>query len=197
MMMGTNRLVYFGSPMDYHYRFLANEQCEILCTRCFLKIGEGATPGQARAQAEKHLCPFAPGPRLPLRPSIYEQTEAVRARFLMREAFRIPAPILILFAVSACYGLPTVMEWAILRYANLWMGAVFMGDLCGCIAIFVVLKRRRLAVTLYLALTAAEWWLCAAQVVSTQALVLLMDAVPTAILATAILRPRGLALAKR
>lgn len=176
--------------MDYHYRFLADGRCEILCTRCFLKIGEGTVPSAARVQADLHLCPMAPGPGIVYRAQAEAEEVGVRAPFLTRGLPGIPAPVLIFLAFAVCYGLPTIVEWAILRYSSLWLGAVVLGDLCGCLAIFAVLKRKRLAVSLYVALTAAEWWLGSAQVVSSQALLLLMDAVPTAILASAILRPR-------
>ena len=180
--------------MEYHYRFFADGRCEILCTRCFLKIGEGTEPALARAQAAKHVCPLAPGQGIVIKPSTEIDADAVRARFLTRERFHIPAPLLILFTVAACYGLPTVAEWAILRYGNLWMGAVLLGDLCGCIGIFAVLKRKRLAVSLYMTLTVVELWLSVAQLVSVQVLVYTMDLVPTAILALAVLRPRRVAL---
>jgi len=186
-----------GREMDYHYRFLADGRCEILCTRCFSTIGEATTPGLARVQADLHLCPLAPGPGITMRPSTEGQKEAVRAQFLTHGLPGIPAPVLLVLAISVCYLLPTVLEWTILHYSSGWTGAVLIGDLCGCVGIFVLLRRKRLAVVLYVALTAVEYWLCAAQVVSTQMLLGLMDLVPTAILAGAIVRPRGLMLAKR
>jgi hypothetical protein len=132
-----------------------------------------------------------------LKPSTEAQADAVRPQFLTRGLPRVPALYLLLLAVAICYLMPTVVEWAILRYSRAWGGAVLVGDLCGCIGIFVLLKRRRMAVVLYVSLTIAEWWLCAAQLVSTQVLLFVMDAVPTAILAGAILRPQRLAFAKR
>jgi len=94
-------------------------------------------------------------------------------------------------AVAVFYALPTLLEFAIIRHSNLWLAGILVGDLSGCIGIFVILKKRKLAVLLYLALTALEFWLYSTRILSAHTLVYLMDLVPTVIVASAMLRPRA------
>jgi hypothetical protein len=42
--------------VDYFYKFCADGSCDIICTRCFLKIGSGPEARTAREQADLHIC---------------------------------------------------------------------------------------------------------------------------------------------
>jgi hypothetical protein len=179
--------------MDHHYyRFLADGSCDIICTRCFLKIGKGQTPDAAREQADSHICQVAscPGDFVNA-PATEETGDAVREMLPNFGILRLPTPYLLLLAFVLFYAIPTVLEMAILRHPSLWAVDILIGDLSGCIGIFVVLKKKKLAVLLYLALTAIEFWLYSTQVISAHLLVYLMDLVPSVIMAVAILRPNA------
>jgi len=176
--------------MHYYYRFFPDGSCDIICTRCFLKIGMGQESGAARRQADQHICPVGRGTVHAAPAAAGQQTvERISRRARGFEVLSLPAPYMVLLAVLLFYVLPTLLEFLVLRHANLWAVGILLGDLSGCIGIFVALKKRKLAVILYLALTAVEFWLYSTQILSAHSLIWLMDAVPTAIMAGAILRP--------
>lgn len=181
--------------MDYFYKFCADGSCDIICTRCFLKIGSGPEARTAREQADLHICR---APRETVAGNEgnlpgYLVTEATRERILRWvdgvEISKLPVPVLLLLAIVVFYILPNFLEFAILRHASPWAAKILIGDLAGCIGIFVALKKKKLAVILYLALTAVECWLFSAQIISAHSLFYLTDLVPTAVMASAILRP--------
>ncbi|MGA2538164.1 MAG: hypothetical protein ABSF53_19290 [Terracidiphilus sp.] len=176
--------------MEYHYRFFADGSCDIICTRCFLKIGKGQELSAAREQAALHVCQagVVQGGGFSARQST---DHAVRRWLRKLDIQALPAPLFLLIAVTVFYVLPTLLEFAILRHANLWLASILVGDLSGCIGIFVILEKRKLAVLLYLALTALEFWLYSTHIVSAVTLVYLMDLVPTVVMAGAVLRPRA------
>lgn len=178
--------------MHYYYRFFPDGSCDIICTRCFLKIGKGQESGAARMQADQHICQVGRGAARVASAAVEQQTmERVSRRARGFEVLSLPVPYMVLLAVLLFYVLPTLLEIAVLQHASLWAFGILFGDLSGCIGIFVALKKKKLAVVLYLALTAVECWLYSAQILSAHSLVWLMDAVPTAIMAGAILRPRA------
>jgi hypothetical protein len=178
--------------MDYYYRFFTDGSCDIICTRCFLKIGKGQGPDAARKEADLHICQVGRRAEGVATAFAEQQTvERLSRRARGFEILTLPAPFLLLLAVLLFYVLPTLLEFAVFRHASLWTLGILLGDLSGCIGIFVVLKKRKLAVFLYLALTVVECWLYSTQVLSAHSLIYLMDLVPTAIMASAILRPNA------
>jgi hypothetical protein len=92
---------------------------------------------------------------------------------------RTPWPAAIAAAVLFLYALPAVAKMIAVQHVNVWAACIIPGDLVGCICIGTMFKKPRIAILLYLTLTAVEGYLHAAHLLPEAAFVWLVDLVPT------------------
>jgi hypothetical protein len=90
-----------------------------------------------------------------------------------------PAAIAIAAAVLVLYALPAVAKLIAVQHVNVWAACIIPGDLAGCICIGTLFKKPRIALLLYLTLTAVEAYLHSAHLLPEAAFVWLVDLIPT------------------
>jgi hypothetical protein len=98
--------------------------------------------------------------------------------------------ILFLSVVTLLYAVPTIVELLIAQRLNPWLSVILPGDLIGCACLVAVFKMRRAGLVLYLFLTACEASLYAVHIVTANALLWIVDIVPTLVVVAIILRRR-------
>ena len=87
--------------------------------------------------------------------------------------------IIFFSVVILLYALPTAVELAAVQHLNPWLAVIFPGDLIGCAWLVAIFKLRRTGWFLYLALTACESCLYVSHFMTANALVWVVDLVPT------------------
>lgn len=101
---------------------------------------------------------------------------------------RTNLPFALLSVAFFIYGVPTALEFLAAQHLNPWIAVILPGDIVGCFWLAAVVKMRRTALLLYLALTASESCLYALGLVSSANLVWTTDLVPALFVAVMITR---------
>jgi len=173
--------------MNYHRRFSEDGACEIICIGCFETIGIAKSGAAAKEIEAQHVCGKKPILTIPA-----NSGPATALKFIEPVA-RIPAIArglhllgTLLAAGLFLYALPTELEWVASHHVNSWFAIILPGDLTGCVCLAVAFRMRRTGVLLYVLLTACEAFLYSARVVSADALLWVVDLVPTLVVACAI-----------
>ena len=101
---------------------------------------------------------------------------------------RTNLPFALLSVAFFIYGVPTALEFLAAQHLNPWIAVILPGDIVGCFWLAAIVKMRRTALLLYLALTASESCLYVLGLVSSANLVWIADLVPAFFVALMITR---------
>jgi len=187
------------STMKFYYRHDENNSCEVICTRCFAKLGTASDLIAIREMEARHICSRSTheensGTHLT---GVPRRELPTRTCHLIRRFIGYPGEIQWskMTAVLACiavllYGLPTVGEFFAVRHLNPWLAAILPGDLLGCGCLVAIFRMYRAGILLYLGLTAVEGWLYLSHALAKNALPWMVDIVPAFVVASLILRGR-------
>jgi hypothetical protein len=165
--------------------------CEVICTRCFVKLGAADRTDAVREMEALHVCDRTVAPKhlpsiVPIRGSSDTLLTPSQIHRLFDSYGARPTPNLwtaLLLIVSLLYVLPTVIEVLAARHLNPWLAIILPGDIAGCAWLFGVFKMQRTGLILYLLLTACEACLYVSNIVSVDSLIWIADLVPTVIVA--------------
>ena len=181
--------------MDCYFRFRPDKSCEVICTDCFLTVAVGHDQVRVREAAASHICRSTSKKQNVIaftQKGQRSQPRSDSANTFLGNFDQAVLPLtFVLFAVfMVFYAIPTVIEFAALRYLSFWLVGILIGDFAGCAGIFLLLKKRITAVVLYLGLTAVECYLYSSHLLSANTLLWTMDIVPTIFIAGAALHRR-------
>ena len=167
--------------MDFYFVARNDGMYDLICTRCFATVVSTNDPSSFQAHQALHRCTefkaIHPG-TTPVR----ESRKNGRARIAPKPLIDLQAvrfPVLLIIGVLLLYALPTAIELLLLQRINRRVDIVVVGDLLGCACIFFILKRRRVAIAVYVITAAFETVAYGLDLLSTQALCCIADAVPT------------------
>lgn len=176
--------------MEYFRRYNPDGSCVVICLRCFATVGTAGNVSAALTLENVHECtrhPIADQKQASV--GILSGPETSRgdlsSRFL-RSAARLHMPYTPLFFLAILvllYAFPTVVEFAAVRWAVPAIGIVLFGDLVGCACLATILRQPVVAGALYLSLTFCELWLHSSGAVRSVFLPLILDLVPTLVVA--------------
>lgn len=177
--------------MKYYLLYRNNGTCDVICTRCFVKLGVAGQSDALREMEALHVCDRAAAPKhlssiAPIRGSSNGLLDTDQIRRILGSYGERGVPNLwmaLLLIVSLLYLVPTVIEILAARHLNPWLAVIFPGDIAGCAWLFGALKMQRTALILYLLLTACESCLYLSNMVSDNALIWIVDLVPTLVVA--------------
>jgi uncharacterized membrane protein YgdD (TMEM256/DUF423 family) len=173
--------------MNYHRRYHEDGSCEVICTRCFLTLGLAKQHRAAQEIETQHVCGRTTGKELS---RIHANAE--RLVFVIPGRLRqLNIALLLLIVGVVLYALPTMVELAAAEHVSPWVATVLFGDFTGCACLAAVFKMRRTGLLFYLLLTGCEGALYASHTLSANALVWLVDLVPTLVVAGKIARLRS------
>lgn len=181
--------------MNYYHRYKESGVCEVVCTRCFLTLGNANGLIAIREIESHHICPIQ-SPKAPAVDAPVEEQAAsfpipIRHPFAFIRAMPTSRMLLIFFlTVLLLYGLPTVIELLAARHFNPWLAIILPGDLVGCACLAILFRMHRAGSYLYLMLTLGESALYASRTLTADSLLWIVDFVPTLVVAGVILRSR-------
>ena len=175
--------------MNYYRRYDKDGNCEVICTRCFLTLGVASGLAAVREIEALHACGKITDHERFARmlddadPFSRQLTMAWnRVERLFGKSGKLGDLNLsiIFFSVAVLlYALPTAVELAAVQHLNPWLAVIFPGDLIGCAWLVAIFKLRRAGWFLYLMLTACESCLYVSHFMTANALVWVVDLVPT------------------
>ena len=184
--------------MNFYYRSLPENRCEVVCTRCFRTLGAGRGMDEISRIENSHQCaarqavrpaprPFPiPAPRERRKfPSLSLRLDRHSLSGLWRRC------LLVVLAALALYVLPTALEFAAMRHWNPWVSTVLPGDVAGCVCLGILFRRRKAAALLYCLLTIFEAGAYGLHIMPLDVLVWFTDLVPTLAVAAMVLRSTG------
>ena len=160
--------------MDYYRRFSQDGACEVICTRCFLTVGQATELDAVRELEAHHVC--------------LEEAEESASRHETHWADRLKMAMILSLVVFLLYVGPTTIEFSASRTMNPWLSVILFGDFTGCAWLFAFFRFRKAAVLLYISLTALEALLYACHIVPASALSWIVDVVPTLAVVAVILK---------
>jgi hypothetical protein len=181
--------------MNYHYRYDKDGTCEIICTRCFLTIGNAHSLAGIRAIEAQHRCSRVASERhgqATARISSRERWFEIllhRIEHLRRfpeNAKTVNLPSMFLLVGLLLYAVPTAIEFLAIWHLSPWLVAVLFGDVTGCVCLTAALKMPRTGVLLYLTLTITEGLLYRSHYLSPTVLIWIVDLIPTIVAASRI-----------
>ena len=160
--------------MDYYRRFSEDGAYEVICTRCFLTVGQATELDAVRKLEEHHVC--------------VEKAKTSASRDETRWADRLKMAMILSLVLFLLYVAPTAIEFSASRTINPWLSIILFGDFTGCAWLFAFFRLRKMAALLYLSLTACEALLYAYHVVPLSAIAWTVDIVPTVAVAAIVLK---------
>lgn len=177
--------------MNYYLLYRKDGTCEVICTRCFAKLGVAGQSDALREMEALHVCDRAVAPKhlhsiVPIRGSSDTLLDTDQIRRILDSYGTRPAPnlwIALLSIISLLYVLPMVIKLLATRHLNPWLAIILPGDIAGCAWLFGVFKMQKTALILYLLLTACETCLYVSNIVSVDSLIWIADLIPTLIVA--------------
>lgn len=170
--------------MDFYYRSLRDGGCEVICTRCFSRIGTASCSREIRDMELAHQCGSRwAGAELQTARTLPVPTRSAKASRPLGRA-------VLIFAAAAvlCYALPTLFEFEALRVLNPWLGTLLPGDLVGCAALGIFFRQPKAGALLYVVLSAIEACSYEFHWMPRAAMPWMTDVVPTIAVALALLR---------
>ena len=183
--------------MKYYYHYGKNGSCEVICTRCFIKLGVATELTAIRQLEVRHICGEITHDPLKLPgDGLSSQEKSVTLHFL-RRFIGLPGKIkwpnmMVVFAAIAVllYGLPTTGEFMAAEHLSPWLAIILPGDLLGCVCMAAVFRMYRTGLLLYLGLTVIEASLYLSHTLGKNELPWVVDIVPAVVVASMILRER-------
>lgn len=187
-------------PMNCYLIYSKDGTCEVVCTRCFLKLGTAEGLDAARELDALHVCPGKAARDELARMFSQHDSSAIwsmsiksRIRRIFRQWSTLQVRdilIALVSVVSLLYVLPTVVELVAAHSLSPWLAIILPGDVVGCAWLIFGFKMQKTGLILYVLLTVCESCLYAFHVVSANALVWIVDLVPTLVVAGMTLRLR-------
>ena len=176
------------TTMKCYLLYKKDGTCEVICTRCFVKLGVADRTDAIREMEALHVCDRAVAPPsiVPIRGSSDTLLDTNQIRRILRSYGERAKPnlwVALLSIASLLYLLPMVIKLLAARHLNPWLAVILPGDIAGCAWLFGVFKMQRTGLILYLLLTACESCLYVSNIVSADALIWIADLVPTLIVA--------------
>lgn len=166
--------------MDFYIHARKDRIYDLICTHCFAVVASTNDPASIRVP-ETHQC------IRPVHVSASISTETNRSQdqgglnkpgapgllpFARPSAFLIAAALLL-------YGLPTVLEFLLIRQVNPELVVVVVGDLFGCAFIAIFFKKVWLGIALYALMSGIEASAYGLHLLPRGTLPWIADAVPT------------------
>lgn len=177
------------SKMNYFRRYDKDGNCEVICTRCFLTLGVANGLAAIREIEAQHACGRMTDHERFTRMLDNEESFSRQSAMALNRVERLfgksgrlgefSLSIIFFSVVILLYALPTAVELAAVQHLNPWLAVIFPGDLIGCAWLVAIFKLRRTGWFLYLALTACESCLYVSHFMTANALVWVVDLVPT------------------
>lgn len=186
--------------MNYYRRYDRDGACEVICIRCFLTVGTARGLATIREMEALHVCggravhvrqtATLAGGSFAKCPSAFPRNEVERLFGPSGKLKTLNLSVLFLSVVTFLYVVPTVVELLMAQRLNPWLSVILPGDVIGCACLVAVFKMRGAGLALYLLLTAFEGSLYAFHIVTANALMWIVDVVPTLTVVAIILRVR-------
>jgi hypothetical protein len=177
------------SKMNYFRRYDKDGNCEVICTRCFLTLGVASELAAVREIEALHTCGRMTDHERFARMLDNEDSFSRQSTMILNRVERLfgksgklgdlDLSIIFFSVVVLLYVLPTALELAAVQHLNPWLAVIFPGDLIGCAWLVAIFKLRRTGWFLYLTLTACESCLYVSHFMTANALVWVVDLVPT------------------
>lgn len=163
--------------MDYYRRFSQDGACEVICTRCFLTVGQATELDAIRKLEDHHVC--------------VEKARASGSQGESRWADGLKMTMILCLVLFLLYIAPTAIEFSASKTINPWLSIILFGDFTGCAWLFAFFRLRKTAALLYVPLTALEALLYAYHIVPINALPWIVDIVPTLAVIAVILKTQA------
>lgn len=167
--------------MDFYLLLRKDGTYDLICTRCFLTVASTKDPSTIQSYQTLHRCKdsqIGSAKALPSKNPHHKVPSRDAGKLLPQLASIRPTVLLILGALLL-YAFRTAIESWLLYSRNQGLAIVAIGDLLGCACIFFVLRRKRLAVAVYVVTAAIEILAYSLNLLSGQALCWVTDLAPT------------------
>ncbi|TCK73692.1 hypothetical protein [Acidipila rosea] len=176
--------------LEFYRQPLPNGATRSICLRCFEDIGVSDQISMVAELEASHVCHG----KVP-QPEAGNSATGVGQLNRWGEFFSCASRSCLmnrLLAIMGCllffYMLPTICEFLLMRLSGSWLTSLFFGNLCGCMAIGILQKKRAWAVSLYLALIAVDGVLYYRSGLSSAQFPWVLDIVPTLLLVVHVIR---------